>query len=705
MATLEKIRNRAGVLVAVVIGFALLAFILGDFLNSGRTLFSSSQFEIAEISGKSVPYQKYQGEVDRISEINKLISGQSALDEASILRIRENTWQQMVRNYVLEDEYDRLGVNVSSEEMWDMIMGKNTHPIVQQFFANPETGQVNTANLLRFLKSYDQDPTGQQKTIWLFIEEQLEQDRLFNKYSTLIKKGLYSNNKEAMAEMKKAARMVDFNFIVSPYNSLADSLVEVTSADLKEYYDLHKSEYKQTPARSIEYVSFDIVPSEYDKKAAEEWISSITEDFRNTDSDKEFISLNSDIAFDNNFYKKDELPENLKDLFDAKVGTLVGPYFSEGVYNLAKVSEIKNLPDSVKARHILLQPTQQDANYSQLYATADSLKNLIEKGANFAALAKEFSTDRAANEKGGDLGWFRANMMVSPFSDTCFSSKTGVIKLVATNYGLHIVEVTAKSPEIKKVKLATLGRKLEPSAETVQQTYSYASNFVGNNNTYSKFVKAIEDQKLTKKVANNIQEADQQVAGLEASRDFVRSIYQTEKQEIIKSGNQAIFEFGDRFVVGFVTEIREEGFASLEEVKNQILLQVRKDKKAELLAKNIKEKMQSASSLNSVSTVLNLPIAEATNINFRTYSIPNAGIEPRVVAVASQMNQNQLSEPIKGNLGVYVLEVKNVVDQTGTDPRFQKNITISQLQSRSNYEAYEAMREAAKIVDKRSKFY
>ena len=705
MATLEKIRNRAGVLVAVVIFIALLAFILGDLLNSGRTLFSSSQFEIAEISGKSVPYQTYQGEIERITEINKLLSGQSAIDEATMLRIRENTWQQMVRNYILEDEYDKLGVNVSSEELWDMIMGVNTHPIIQQFFADPETGQVNAANLLGFLKSYDQDPTGQRKTIWMFIEDQLEQDRLFSKYSTLITKGVYANSREALAEMKRSSRMVDFNFIVSPYNAVADSLVSVSSSEVSEYYDLHKSNYKQTPSRSIEYVSFEIAPSEYDRKAAEEWITNITEDFRNTESDQEFISLNSDITFDNTFYKKDELPENLQDLFNEKEGTLYGPYFNEDFFKLAKVSEVKNVPDSVKARHILLQPSQKYANADQLMALADSLKNLLKRGANFATLAKEFSTDKAANEKGGDLGWFRANMMVSPFSDTCFSSKTNEIKLVSTNYGLHLVEVTAKSPEIKKVKLAILGRKLEPSSETVQQTYSLASNFAGNNNTYDKFVKAIENQKLTKKVANNIQEADQQVAGLEASREFVRSIYQAENQEIIKTGDQAIFELGNRFVIGFVTEIREEGFASLNDVKSQIMLQVRKDKKAEILSKSIKEKMQAGSSLNSIANILNLPIAEATNINFRTYSVPNAGIEPKVVAVASQLDMNRVSEPIKGNLGVFVLEVKNVVDQTGTDPMFQKNLIISQLQSRSNYEAYEALREAASIVDKRSKFY
>ncbi|OFX84962.1 MAG: hypothetical protein A2W99_16290 [Bacteroidetes bacterium GWF2_33_16] len=705
MATLEKIRNRAGVLVAVIIGIALLAFILGDFLNSGRTLFSSSEFEIAEISGKSIPYQKYQKEIDEIVEINKFTTGQSAIDEASIMRIREETWKQMVREYILEDEYSELGVNVSSQELWDMIMGENIHPIIQQLFANPETGQVNTINLLRFLKSYDQDPSGQQKTYWLFIEDQLEQERLFSKYSTLIKKGLYATNQEAMAEMKRLGRKVDFDFVLQPYHTVSDSLVKVSSSELKEYYEKHKNDYKQTASRNVEYITFDITPSEADKKDAETWVNNISADFINTDNDKEFVNLNSDVAFDNSFYKKDELPENLQELFDAKIGTTVGPYFNDEAYKIAKVSEFGTLPDSVKVRHILLQPNQQDANYSQLYSLADSLKNLLEKGADFGNLAKDYSVDRTANEKGGDLGWLKASQMFSPaFADTCMQAKIGKTKLVATNYGLHLIEVTAKSKEVKKVKLAILGRKLEASSETVQQTYAKASQFAGSFNTYDKFSKAIEEQGITKRVAT-VLSSDQGIAGLESPREFIRSIYQTELKEIVESRNQAIFELGDRFVIGFVTEIREDGFASLEDVKNQIMVQVRKEKKADLLASQIKEKMVSANTLYSLAQVLNTNVQEATNINFRTYSIPNAGIEPKLVAVASKMDINKLSEPVKGNLGVYVIQVKSAIDETGDNPLFQKNMSISQLQNRANYEAFEALREAAKIIDKRDKFY
>jgi peptidyl-prolyl cis-trans isomerase D len=705
MATLEKIRNRAGVLVAVVIGMALLAFILGDFLNSGGALFSNSQFEIAEISGKSIPYQKYQKELNDIIEINKFSSGQTALDEATTQRIQAQTWNQLVRKYVLVDEYDEVGLDVSSQELWDMVQGENIHPIIQNLFTNPETGELNTMAVIRFLKTYDQDPTGQQKAYWLFVEDQMIQDRLFTKYSNLISKGLYSTKLEAQNELENTSKKVNFDFVIQNINTVPDSLIAVKNGDLKEYYDVHHNEYKQEASRNIEYITFDVVPSEEDKAATESWVKDIQQDFASTENDKEFVNLNGDFPFNNLYLKKDELPEGLNDImFDAKEGFMYGPYFENDAYFLAKLSEIKLVPDSVKARHILIQPTQSQSS-TQIFAMADSIKNLLENGANFASLSNEFSTDKAANEKGGDLGWFRANQMVSPFSDTCFAANVGEYKLVATQYGLHIVQVTKKARNEKKVKLAILGRKLEASSETYQKTYAQASKFAGNNHSYEEFLKAIEEEGFTKKIATNVKEADQQLAGLESPRELIRSVYTTEKFDLIKSQNNPIFELGDRFVIGFVNDIKEEGIAPLEQVSSQITVQVKKQKKSEYLAAKFNEAMQTNNDLESLANNFNTEVYEATDISFRSYSVPNAGIEPKLVATATSMNQDQVSAPIKGENNVFVLKVTAVTAEENANAELQQMQTMTQYQNRANYEAFEALKETANIVDKRSKFY
>jgi peptidyl-prolyl cis-trans isomerase D len=705
MATLEKIRNRAGVLVAVVIGMALLAFILGDFLNSGGALFSNSQFEIAEIAGKSIPYQKYQKELNDIKEITKFTSGKSSLDEQTVQKIQQQTWNQIVRNYVLEDEYDELGVDISSKELWDMVQGENIHPIITNLFTDPETGQLNNVQVIRFLKTYDQDPSGQQKAYWLYVENQMVQERQFSKYTNLIKKGLFATSLEAKQEADFINKTVDFDFISKNINTIADSIVKVTSSDLKEYYNNHQNDYKQTASRSIEYITFEVIPSESDKQETEQWVKDIEQDFISTDSDRDFISLNGDIAFNNSYYKQDELPEQLKDvIFNESVGFVYGPYFENDTYILAKLSEVKNLPDSVKARHILLQPTQNE-DYNQLMAKADSLVALLKNGASFATIARNNSSDKAANEKGGDLGWFRANQMVTPFSDTCFIAKKNEYKIVATQFGLHIVQVTDKARKERKVKLALLGRKLEPSSLTYQHTYAQASKFAGNNHTYEDFLKAVETEGLAKKIANNIKESDQQLAGLENPRELIRSIYSTDEEGLIKSQNNPIFELNNKFVIGFVSEINEEGIASFEQIKQQLIVQVKKNKKAAIIALEMQEALNSANNLNSLAEKLNTEVKMANDITFRSYSVPNAGIEPNLVAVATSMEADQMSAPIKGENSVFVIKLKSVRIQENANTDLQKMQTQTQFQNRANYEAFEALKETANIVDKRSKFY
>lgn len=702
MATLEKIRKR-GVLLTVAIGLGLFGFIFMDFFNSGGS--RNSQFEIAEIAGKSIPLQQYQRELNDIIEINKFSSGKSTLDEATVQRIRTQTWNQMVRNYVMVDEYDELGIDVSSQELWDMVQGENIHPIIQNLFTNPETGELNTMAVIRFLKTYDQDPTGQQKAYWLFVEDQMINERMFTKYSNLISKGLYTTTAEAKAEVNNINKKVDFDFVIQNINTIPDSLIAYNTSDLKAYYNEHQNEYKQEASRSIEYITFDVVPSEEDKKATQEWINDIKEDFANTKDDADFVNLNSDFSFDDFYLKKDELPETLQDeMFNAEEGYIYGPYFENDAYLLAKLSDVAYVPDSVKARHILLQPTQ-NQNSNQIFALADSLVNLLENGANFAALSDQYSADKAANEKGGDLGWFRANEMIKAFSDTAFNAKVGEYKMVATQYGLHIVQTIQKSAKEKKVKVAIIGRKLEPSSNTYQQTYAKASKFAGNNHTYEEFLQAINEEGYAKKLASDIKEFDQQLAGLENPREFIRSIYTTEKHEIIKTENNPIFELGSRFVIGFVTDIKEEGIAPFEQVKTQLAVQVKKQKKAEYLASKFNEALAETNDLESLADKLNTEVYEATDITFRSYSVPNAGIEPKMVAVATSVNAEEVAGPVQGANNVFVLKVTSITTDEALNAEMQQAQTMMQYQNRANYEAFEALKEEANIVDKRAKFY
>jgi len=330
MATLEKIRNRAGVLVAVVIGLALIAFILGDMLNSGSVFFSSKKMEVATIDGSSISIQEFQREVEKLTEITKYSSQQSSLDEQTRLRIREQTWQEMVRKYVLEDQYEELGIQISSEEVWDMVQGKNIHPIIQQLFTNPETGQLNTMAVIRFLKSYEDDPSGQSKQYWLFLEEQMVNQRKFTKYTNLIKKGIFATSLEANAELTKNSKIVDFDFVTRNYASIADSSVSISDSELKEYYAENEDRFQQSASRDIEYVAFEVTPSKEDKEATENWIEDIRPEFEETTAPKEFVNINSDIAYDDSYYQI----VNYGEYSSINVGDTV--YFEKRILNICK---------------------------------------------------------------------------------------------------------------------------------------------------------------------------------------------------------------------------------------------------------------------------------------------------------------------------------------------------------------------------------
>ncbi|HZJ73856.1 MAG TPA: peptidylprolyl isomerase, partial [Perlabentimonas sp.] len=447
MATLEKLRNRAGTLVAVVIGLALLAFILGDLLGSGGT-FNRNQFEIAEISGKSVPYQVYQQRVDHVIELNKASRRVSALDEQTTENIREEVWNQLLQEYVLSPWYKELGITISPDELFDMVQGNNLHPIIRQEFGNPQTGEVDVAMVDQLLRNLDSDPSGFQRSIWLYLEDIIIKDRLFTKYSNLVRKGLYVTDIHAQQSASERSSLADISFIVERYSSINDSLVSVSSKEIKSYYKENIEKYKQSASRDVEYVVFPINPSPNDYELAEEWINEIQKDFEEASNAGQFANLNSDVPYEGKFFKNGEISNKEINTwaFNAKVGDSFGPIFDGDSYILARLVDVDFLPDSVKARHILLSSNvQSQEEYDAVKAKADSVLKVVKRNRrSFAQLATDFSDDPGSAAQGGDLGWFPEGAMVQPFNDACFNGKKGDIVLVESQFGFHIIEIQEK---------------------------------------------------------------------------------------------------------------------------------------------------------------------------------------------------------------------------------------------------------------------
>jgi peptidyl-prolyl cis-trans isomerase D len=708
MATLQTIRTKAGVLVAVVIGISLAAFILGDMFQSGGSLFQKNRLEIGEIDGKSIQYPEFQRKAEELGEIFKMNSGQNQLNEDNWVEIREQTWQDLIRQEVMGDVYENIGIDVSSDELFDMLQGNNLHPIVQQLFRNPNTGQVDRGAVVRFLQNLETGVAPEQRQYWLYLEDQILQDRIQNKYNTLVGKGLYATQYEAEKSLNERSKQVNFDFIMLPHNTVADSQVTVTEKELRAYYEEHQDNYKQEKMRSIEYITFEVTPSKQDFDAAEKWINDIVQDFSSTTDNVSFVNTNSDVNFDDTWYKQEDLPEDIALwIFDtnAELNSMFGPYFEDNSYKLAKFHASEMMPDSVEARHILLQVNTQE-ELTSMQALADSLKTAIESGSDFGELAREFSTDRGSALQGGELGWFSRGQMVKPFEDAAFNNAVNEVTVVPSQFGIHIVQTTARGEEVRQVQVAYLVRNVVPSTQTYQDVYSQASKFAGENTTKKDFDEAIETQKLEKKSVR-VREADREIEGLENARILIRAAFDAEPGEIIKDPQgSTIFDLGDNFVIATLVSATEEGIADFEEVKQRIELAVIKQKKAEVLENKIKTAMEGKTDINAIASELGTTVKNASNINFSSIQVPGAGMEPALAGTACALEADQLSAPVAGNNGVYLVKVTSVNQSSEeADLESEQMRLADELTFRASSMAYAAHRNSVEITDRRTNFY
>ncbi|MCX6256584.1 MAG: SurA N-terminal domain-containing protein [Bacteroidia bacterium] len=700
MAILENIRSKAGTLVAIIIGLSLLAFVLSDMLESGKSIFSGKKTQIAEIGGKAVQWQEYTQMIDELENIYKINSQKDNIDQETVDQIMEQTWTSLIKTKVMEEVYDDLGIAVSSDELFDMVQGNNLHPIIKQLFADKETGQVNTANIIKFLKSKDQDQTGKSQTYWLYIEKEITSDRLFTKFKNLVKQGMYTTSHQAKMSLDEKNHLVDFNYVVQKYASIPDSTVKVNDSELKDYYSKHGNDYKQEATRDIIYISYDVTPSGEDRAGALKWIEKVKPEFEKAENDSLFVEAQSDNSFNDKAFKKSDMPKPLDSaLWDASAGTIYGPYFADNAFKLAKLSKIKMLPDSVRASHILIK-VDQKMTKEKAHATIDSLKKLIKGGMNFAALAMKHSNDAGSAQKGGDVGWFTEGKMVKPFEYAAFNGKKGDLVIVDSQFGVHLILITDKGKEMKKVQLAIVERKLEPSNKTFQKYYADAIKFATSNRTKEKFEASVSQQNLTKRVGSNIKENDKTIPGMEQAREVVRWAYKAKKNEI-----SPVFELTNRYIIALLTEIRDKGIAPFEQVKTQIESIVKKDKKFEMISKTFNESIARNASLDEIAKTMKTTVDTAKAISFSSFQIPNLGVEPNVIATASLIDMDKLSQPINGSIGAFIIKVVNVSKGTDTNVKAEQDKLTQGAKSRSEYQAFEAMKTMANIGDYRAKFY
>ncbi|MCB9336435.1 MAG: SurA N-terminal domain-containing protein [Flavobacteriales bacterium] len=691
MAVIGKIREKSGLLL-IIIGVAMLAFILGDLFRSGQTFFgdpnSIGEIGDVEISGQDFN-NKYEESIARWESQNR-----QAANEQIRESIREQVWNEIVRDHVLGSQIAELGIAVSPQELFDMVQGNDPHPQVKQAFTNPQTGEFSSAQVLQFLKSLETMPVDN-KNQWLLFEQGIQKERVGSKYFNLIKKGMYAPSAFAKKAMIEQNEKRNIKFVAKRYFTVPDSSITITDEEKLAYYNEHKHEYKQEASREIEYVRYDVVPSEQDIEETKKWAEQTFEEFKASVNDSAYVMFNSDVPFDARYYTREDLamiPDS--SFFDAEVGTMVGPYEEGNTFVIAKLTANKLVPDSVKARHILLKTTGQPTD-TTLEAKLDSVKNIVSKGGDFAAIAKEMSEDVGSAIEGGDLGWFREGQMVPQFNDACFNGKKGELTIVQTQYGYHLIQILDQGPLVKKVQAGIIVRNIEPSNETFDAVFAKASAFYSENNTSSNFTKATESGEIIKRVAE-VKVNDKAIAGLESPRELIRWAFNNEKGSV-----SAPFQFDNTFIVAHLAEVKEDGIAPMEQVEIQVELGAKKAKKAKMFI----EEMSGKSNLEEIASTIGGNIESAKDVNFANYSVPGMGQEPRIIGMIPTLQKGQMSIPLEGQTGVFVIMVEDVVAADANADYSANKVQMTQMLSNNTNRAMDALKEKFGIKDNRYKFY
>ncbi len=690
-----KIREKSTLLL-IMIGGAMLAFILGDLLNSGSFILSGSPTDIGEIVGNTIDGRHFEEKVQESIENYKSQTGQTTVDAATTDQIREQTWSQMVRDLVLGQELDGLGVKVSSDELYDLVQGNAPHPQVVQAFTNPETGQFDQAQVIAFLKRMETDEDLKKR--WIAFEKDIAKQQRVSKYNNMIKKGLYVSTPESDSDFVAKNGTATIKYVAKRFNSVPDSTIAVSESDIKAYYNDHLSDYEQDASRDVEFVVFNVDPSAEDDEKVRVWAEQLKPEFETSDNDTLLVNSESDVRFNARWLPAGDLGGHIDSImFAADAGHVHGPYKEAGMYRMAKLIGIKTSPDSVEARHILLKP-ETYGGPEKAGASADSLRDVIANGGDFSALAMRLSEDQGSGAKGGELGWFKEGQMVPSFNAACFDGDEGDLVVAESQFGMHIIEVLDQNGSSEKRAVAFIDRKVEPSTKTFQIVYGDADEFARSVTSIASFDQEVANRGLNKRIASRLSENDRTVVGLDNPRQLIRWAFKGEKEEVSES-----FELGNSFVVGVITAVREEGHTDMEEIREQLEAEARK----ELKAVQFMEELEAAKAgdIQTIADNANLPVEIKENIRFTDAAITGLGRELALLGTIGGMEVGDISRPIKGDQGVYVVYLDSRQDVTAPGDRNNANVLNTALSSRVDYEVYEALKEKADIEDNRSKFF
>ena len=695
MAVLEKIRVKMGAFITVLIAVALLSFIIDpSTLESTMSMFSS-KYDVGEMNGEGVSYQDYQKKVDYFTQIYQMTNGSATNDQVQDM-INNSAWQNEIADRVIMPAIANAGLTLGEEELYDMTQGSNISPIIssEPSFVD-ENGNFDKARLAQFVQAIPQDQSGQLQMYWKYLEDNMVKDQLMTKYISLLEKSNVMSAVELNRAIAENNTTYSVSFVVKPYMFATDSTITVSNQEVKAYYEANKHNYKQQESKDIEYVVYEVVPSAEDFELTEKDINKVYGEFTTTASMKNFLARNSDQPFNALYYKKDELSSLPAEVAEfgktAKVGETLAPVQADNMFIAARIMDMKNLPDSVFVKHILLQGAAE--------SKADSLIQVLNKKGDFVAMAKEFSADQNPNvAEAGDLGWMTQQYMIPGF-ESVISAKVNEIMKLKTTYGTHIVKVVKTTKPVEKIQMALLVKEAVAGKKTYADYYAKANDLASKcEGKLDKFNAAVKEMNLTSYPAIRVLPSAKTIANYERAKEVVRWINENEQgavSPIISVDNKYFF-------VVAITAEHEGGIADFNEVATQIKQVLTIEKQGQKVAEDTKALVEGVADINAVAEKLGLTVSQQNGIAFS--SLTAQQLDPKFIGAIAAAKEGELNGPVVGEVGVYyfVVNAKEAgAFYTEDDARNRKAQEFSYMSRLLPA----MMSEEANVVDQRYKFF
>lgn len=706
MSVIQKIRDRGAWIMFGLIALALIAFILQDRAMGGGHggFFSGNTTTIGKVNGQKIERADFE---EKVTYAEKVYGQQVSSREQLIAGV----WGQEVSRIIMQEEFDKLGITVGSKELSEILFDPNTSPLKREF-TDQQTGEfrVNDARqaFAQLKKSKNKDQLAMVEQA--YIDPTIQQ-ALATKYNSLLQQSIYIPKWLVEKTQADNSAVSSISYVSVGYNTIADSTVKVSNDEIMAYAKKHEKEFtKEDETRSISYVSFNAFPSAADSAAILNQVVSFKNEFEKTDASGMAAFLakaGSEAQFYDSYFSKTRLQQAQKDsITKLSVGQTYGPYIDGGSYTIAKMVGVKQWPDSVKVRHILIgtvnpqtgQVIHEDSVAKKL---ADSIQVAVRGGANFDSLVVKYTNDDGSKAKGGVYDYFPQGQMVGEFNEFAFDKPVGTKGVIKTQFGYHYIEVLGQKNVQPAYKIAYLSKAIVASNETVTTANNAASQFAAS----AKDKKAFDENasKLGKQIliADNVKENDFNVTGLgqgSQARQVVKWMYDHKAGQVSEP-----FDLNDHYVVAIVTSVNKPGLPSVETLRPQIELFVRNEKKA----KQIVDTKFKGTTLDAIAASAGTQVAKADSILFANPVIAGIGNESKVIGAAfNKTLLTKVSDPIVGATGVFGVKVENIgaAMNANSSPEAVKQALL-QAQRMALYRGNDALRKAADIKDYRIKFY